>query len=57
MSRTNVLVSLITTMVKGNIGTCFDISYTKGHIKLNSFELTVHVFSACEVLVKSKFKI
>lgn len=44
-------------MVKGNIGTCFDISYTKGHIKLNSFELTVHVFSACEVLVKSKFKI
>lgn len=41
-------------MVKGNIGTCFDI---KGHIKLNSFELTVHVFSACEVLVKSKFKI
>lgn len=43
MSRTNVLVSLITTMVKGNIGTCFDIhvSYTKGHIKLNSFELIV----------------
>lgn len=55
MSRTNVLVSLSTTMVKGNIGTCFDISYTKGHIKLKSFELTV--FSACEVLVKTKFKI
>lgn len=42
-------------MVKGNIGICFDISYIKGYIKLNFFELIV--FLVCKVFVKIKFKI